>query len=203
MYTGKLVVAGPAADVRRFVETAREKPAFGRPRGQPLAPLLFQALLPLGDRSPECFYGTSSDKPSDVWEDEPTALRVGVLQVAYNFQTRSAPPERWVVHVSKRWPSLRFVLGYVKPGAGVAGSIYVRSGNGTRYTVGARRIAAAYAAHRRCWEPDPADKEYEEIRLWAEAEVDWDVMDLAVARWKPFLRARPGLRSRNLSGRKR
>jgi hypothetical protein len=146
IFNGRLVVAGPAADVRRFVEAAREKPAFGRPRGQPLAPLLFQALLPLGDRSPECYYGTSSDKPSHVWEDEPTALRVGVLLVAYNFQTRSAPPERWVVHVSKRWPSLRFVLGYVKPGTAVAGSIYVRAGKAARYTVGARRIAPAYAA---------------------------------------------------------
>lgn len=199
-YNGKLVVAGPAADVRRFVEGAREKRAFGHPRRRPLS---FQALLPLGDRSPECLYGTSSHEPSDVWEDEPTTLRMGVLQVAYNFQTQSAPPERWAVHLSKQWPSLRFVLGHVKPGTAVAGSIYARVGKAARYMVGARRIAAAYAAHRRCWKPDPADKVYEETRLWAEVEVDWDVMDLAVARWDHLLRARTGVRSRNLSDRRR
>jgi hypothetical protein len=203
MFNGKLVVAGPAADVRRFVDAAREKPVFGRPPSRSLAPLSFHALLPLGDRSPECLYGTSSQEPSDVWENEPATHRMGVLQVAYNYQTQSAPPERWVGHLSKRWPSLRFVLGHVKPGTAVAGSIYVRAGNATRYTVGARRIAAAHAAHRRCWKPDPADKVYEEIRLWAEVEVDWDVMDLAVARWDRLLRARTGVRSPNLSGRSR
>lgn len=52
MVNGRLVVAGPVADVRRFVDAAREKPTFGRRRGRPLAPLSFQALLPLGDRSP-------------------------------------------------------------------------------------------------------------------------------------------------------
>lgn len=186
-HTATLVVAGPAGDVRRFKKTARERPAFGRPRTRPLAPLSFRALAPLGDRSPQCLYGTSSQEPSDVWEDEPMTLGAGVLQVAYNFETPSAPPERLIVHVSKRWPSLRFVLGYVKLGTGAAGSIYVRVGKVTRYAVGTRRIAAAYAAHRRFWKPDPTDKMYEEARRWAECEVDWDVMDLAVARWDRFL----------------
>jgi hypothetical protein len=202
-YTGKLVVAGEAAEVRRFVEAAREKPAFGRPRGRPFAPLSFQALLPLGYRSPKRLYGTSSRQPSDVWADEPTTLGEGVLHAGYNFQTQSAPPERWLVHVSKRWPFLRFVLGYVKFGTGAARSIYVRAGQAARYTVSSRRIAAAYAAHRRCWKPDPTDKVYEEVRQWAEFEVDWDVMDLAVTRWDRFLRAGAGVRSRGRRDRRR
>jgi hypothetical protein len=44
---------------------------------------------------------------------------------------------------------------------------------------------------------------YEEIRLWAEVEVDWDVMDLAVARWDRLLRTRAGVKSRSLPDRNR
>ena len=190
MCHNQLAVAGPAAELRKFMKAAREKPAFGRPRqrGQARAPLSFQALLPLGDRSPEDCYGTPSDEPSFGWENEPETFRKGVLQVGYNFETRCAPPQRWVVQVSKGWPFLRFVLGYVKPDTDLAGSIYVRAGKTTAYTMGARRKEVAYAAHRRCWKADPTDPVYEETRLAMEIEIVWDLLDFLIARWERQLR---------------
>jgi hypothetical protein len=190
MCNGKLLVAGPVAELRRFVEAAREKPVPGerRRRGQALNPLSFGSLLPLGDESPEGYYGTPSEEPWDVWGDEPTTVRKGLLRVVYGFQTKWAPPGYWVVHVSKRWPTLRFVLGYVEPNTDMAGSIYARAGKATEYTMGARRKAAIYAELRRRFNVKDTDDEDQDRLLEAEIEGDWKVMDCVIARWERILR---------------
>ena len=60
-------------------------------------------------------WGTKWDVEEILAEDEDTDY------IGISFETAWSPPIEWVIAVSKKFPSLYFVLTYSEPGMGFAG----------------------------------------------------------------------------------
>ena len=193
---GRLEV-GPAAEVRRFIRRARpqrfrraSRPRRTRPRRRPLAsPLLHRAGAAAPPEEPEAIpedYGTVSTEPLDPWRDPVEEVAPGLLRVAYGFQTRWSPPDRWALAVAPQFPACCFVLGWVEPNMDLAGSLVTGRGATRRYQLGARRKERVYEKHQRggrrgCGGARSRRRRYD---LFADWDADAEVSDLLIARWE-------------------
>ena len=68
-------------------------------------------------------WGTKWDVPSD------TVLTVGEKEIYGWFDTAWAPPVKWLVYVSKEFPTLTFTLYFSEGGVGFYGSFSAKNGS--------------------------------------------------------------------------
>ena len=116
-----LTVSGPAEDVARFQNQAKEAAPRKRTKPPPPAPVVFsfQNLLPIPPR------GSGNVAPETVrdwclrhWGCRSGALRTrlvgdtGAGCLLYEFATPWSPPVPFIRELSERWPTLVFILSY-------------------------------------------------------------------------------------------
>jgi hypothetical protein len=202
----KLVVIGPREDVQQFVRDAEPLPdAPGE--ADPSAPLSFGRLRPLRKKEdPVDVYGTKWLEPDQVSRSRIRRRRSG-YEVEYQFITAWGEPYPMMEDVSKRYPTLEFILAAVAPSADCANAWFIHRGHSDNWVVPDedrermyKRIIRGYGAK------DMDDLEGDDSWL-ADIEYDQKSIDFATAYWTPerrkALRAAWTRRSRKSSGRRK
>lgn len=195
----RLVVSGPHADVRRFIEAAHPVPRGGKARTRARgAPLSFRRLRPLGKgEDPSDAYGTPWHEPTDV--SRSTLTRKGATaSVTYGFLTKWAEPRALIEWVSARHPRLDFVLGAVAPAVGESGSTYFRAGRGRSWAMPGRPRERLYRhIYERAGVGVDDENLDEDTEFWLDIEFDHALIEAVVAHWTRARRraARAGWRS--------
>jgi hypothetical protein len=189
-WINRLVVSGPVDEVRRFQDCA----ATGKPQSATaLSFKKLQALVHEDDR-------VGLDKPVDPWDDSNKSNPDGVgpphaearhhpgfMDLEYNFSLVRFEPDDLLVQVSRLFPRLCFVLGWVAPANDEAGSRFIQNGDVLeRWLSDAERESLRDDAYRRLGlDPDygstapPDDNE----ALWADWEGDWAQLQAVVECW--------------------
>ena len=131
-----LRVSGPAADLKRSQNQAREVAAPQRTEHEPVPEVFsFQSLLPI---PPELIGANSQGAARDWcllhWGCRSRAVRTVQASttrdagVIYQFETPWSPPVPFLRKLSVLWPSLVFALNYEEPLAGFRGSARAAAG---------------------------------------------------------------------------
>ena len=88
-------------------------------------------------------------------------------------------PDLLLTKVSRLFPSLTFVLGWVAPSVDEAASKCIQNGKVTRYDLPADRVGDIRAAKYKEWGEDCLDADWE---------ADWEMLDEVVKHWDKFFR---------------
>ena len=122
-----LVVEGPEAEIAAFKEKAAASPAEEDTTSGDAEVMKFENFIPVPAEVEEQEYGNGQDD----WEIEHWGCKWGANnsaittasenRVHYVFQTPWTPPLAFMEQVSRDWPSLRLMLGYVETGCGFLG----------------------------------------------------------------------------------
>lgn len=171
----RLVVSSAHKDVRRFVREARparDSSEAWRGDGAPVA-LSFQRLMPIvEDQNASDIYGTPWHEPEEVTRSHVERVTSSRARVTYGFVTKWAEPHLLIRDVSRRYPSLDFVVGAVAPAVDEANSWYFRAGRGRNWKMGGReRNRIRSEAYRRNGITDPNDAD-----LWDDVVADHALM---------------------------
>ena len=128
-----LVVEGPEAEIAAFKEKAAAAPAENT-TSEVAEVLKLENFIPVPADVAEVAYGNGQDD----WEIEHWGCTLGAInsaittelenRVHYVFQTPWTPPLAFMEQVSRDWPSLRLMLGYVETGCGFLGIAKVAAG---------------------------------------------------------------------------
>jgi hypothetical protein len=129
-WINRLVVSGPTEEVLAFQKAAQSTDA-GKSTSFSFAQL--QALLPRAERQ-------GLEIPVDPWDDDSESNGVGVpetverdtptmLDLVYRFRLEEYAPDALLVRVSRLFPHVCFVLGWVAPNVGEQASRFVQDGN--------------------------------------------------------------------------
>jgi hypothetical protein len=181
-WINRLIVRGPAKDVESFTKAATdlrivrhqlEKPSKrGLQHG-----LSFKALL---SGLPAMWARRLDRDITDPWDlslDRPVRFARGMIERTYRFQLRHYEPDSLLAEVSKQYPRLSFVLGWVDPNSDDQASRFIHAGHSVLYRLPERRKRAIQARV-----PGEGSADESEI-LSALIEADWAMMDAVVDHW--------------------
>jgi len=178
----RLIVSGPAKDVESFAKAATDprilKRQLEKPskRG-PQCGLSFNALLSGLPASWTTRLDREVTEPWDLSPDRPVRLKGEMIERTYRFQLRHYDPDTLLTAVSKQYPRLCFVLGWVDPNSDDQASRFIHSGHSALYRLGEKRKRVLRARV-----PEEGTADESEI-FWALIEADWAMMDAVVAHW--------------------
>jgi hypothetical protein len=147
----------------------------GRPGSGPSA--IFRADMLVGE-SQEIF----AERMENVGQ--------GISKKRYIFQVRNDDGRDHFRAISRRYPSLDFVLAYYDVNVGEYGSYLIRDGSSRAYTVPSEIIESVMAKH----EYDPDSEDADEFGFW---EASYELADMAEARWLKLSYRRFGVNSRD------
>ena len=123
-------------------------------------------------------------------------LGQGLSQKGYSFDVRNDDGRGHFRKISRRYPSLHFVLAYGDPNIGEFGSYLMRDGRSQRYLVPEDLIESTILKHGYDYERDEhpkGNKMYDEDNELAYMEASWDLMDQAEERWLNLVYKRLGI----------
>jgi hypothetical protein len=103
----------------------------------------------------------------------------------YRFELRRYEPDLLLTKVSKLFPKLTFILGWVAPNVDEAASKFIRNGIVRRYRMPDDQMGEIRAAKYKEWGEDCLD---------ADIEADWAMLDEAVRHWDKVLSCLKGLK---------
>ncbi len=98
----------------------------------------------------------------------------------YNFQGRNTDHVDHFVQISRRYPTLAFVLVYSDPNGDWHGSYLLRNGRRRHWRVPPRTTEAIMKRHIRAAGVSDED---DEALFWVENEAYWEMMDIAEQKW--------------------
>ena len=200
-WINRLCVCGPARDVDVFAVTAndpwiaRHQLAARPKRGRPLG-LSFGALI----RSlPAQRVRQLEQRVTEPWElslDSPIRLGDGMVARTYRFQLTDYEPDALLTEVSRKYPGLCLILGWIDPNTDDQASRFMHRGRSILYRLSRRRKVVLQASV-----PEAGTADEDEI-AWALVEADWAMMDAVMAHWDQKVRSvlRETLTTRNHRG---
>jgi hypothetical protein len=116
-------------------------------------------------------------EPWDLSIDPPERLEGGMIERIYRFQLRHYEPDPLLVEVSRQYPNLCFVLGWVDPNWDDQASRFIHVGRSPLYRLPQRRKRVLQAAV-------PKDGDADDVEIfWASVHADWAMMDAVVSHW--------------------
>jgi hypothetical protein len=116
----------------------------------------------------------------DLRSERIETLEPGLAKKVYRFQVRNDDGHEHFCQVSRRFPTLCFVLVYWDPHNPPSGSFLIARGRARRYELPDEVCEAVMARHGYSADSDDGD----EWRYW---EASWELMDLAEAHWQRAL----------------
>lgn len=178
----RLMVLGPRSDVMRFARDARpqvlEAPKLRRIVGtvirEPRPKDIFALDMMIGEGQELC-------------AERMRSLGRGLSEKEYVFEVAREDERHHFRKVSRRYPSLYFVLSYHANNIGEYGSYLIRDGRSQWYRVPDNTTDSVMAKHG--WDENGNDDDNE--LAWLEA--SWELTDLAEARWLNVVYKRLGL----------
>jgi len=188
-WISRLVVRGPAGDVEAFAKMATDPRIRAhqfdnstKHRGR--LGLSFTALLA---RLPPGWGAQLDHDITEPWAlslDRPVRLKGGMLERAYRFQLSHYVPDALLVQVSKQYPRLCFVLGWVEPNIDEQASRFIHAGHSSLYRLPEKRKRVLQAGvPADTTGGNPAATDGNDAVLWALVEADWAMMDAVVSHW--------------------
>ncbi|HXG51499.1 MAG TPA: hypothetical protein VNN77_08870 [candidate division Zixibacteria bacterium] len=180
-WINRLVVSGPAADVRAFAKAAVgfEPPDFDSPSDKPVkVGLSLGTLYELLPSRAKRRVPPVEDEPADLVCERLVVGKTGNAEKIYRFQLAAYEPDLLLTAVSRLFPRLVFVLGWVAPAVDEAASKLIRNGTVRRYRMPGKRLHEIYAARYEEWGEDCLD---------ADIEGDWMALDEVVEHWRDCL----------------
>jgi len=187
-WINRLVVSGPAAEVRAFQTSA----ASGEgPSQTSLSFTRLQAQLPAEgqhglDAPVEPWDDSSASNPSGVSAPETQARQIpGMTRLVYRFSLDGYEPDTLLIRVSKLFLHLCFVLGWVAPSVDDQTSRFIHNGHTLVYHASDRqKVSLRAKAYRRYGlSVDAASESTDDGALWADVEADWALLDTVVKHW--------------------
>jgi hypothetical protein len=181
-WINRLVVRGPAGEVNSFATAATDprivRHQLARPlRSRPGLGLCFSRLLARLPVSVKARLNSDITEPWDLSIDPPERLEGGMIERIYRFQLRHYEPDSLLVEISRQYPKLCFVLGWVDPNADDQASRFIHVGRSPLYRLSQRRKRVLQAAV-------PKDGYADDVEtFWASVHADWAMMDAVVSHW--------------------
>jgi hypothetical protein len=191
-FNTRLIVSGPKLAMQRFARHASRAAALAGDEKEWIKRSVTAIAAQLGDEkaarafektqklNPHFF--TYSFKFGEGGDLSSTPMRrVGRhFEKKYVFQMKGTDGRDYFPDVSRDWPDLQFVLVTACEDEFLASLI--QRGRLRQYTLPSRRFEAILK--KRGYDPEDGSDEY---LYW---ESTWEAMDLAEAKWRPFLGAR-------------
>ena len=190
-WINRLVVTGPVKNVKVFAKAATgfQSPEFGSRSKKPVKLLLsFTALYNLLPTKAQKRVPEIEDEPADLISERLVTRKNGKAEKIYRFQLSRYEPDLLLRQVSKLFPCLTFILGWVAPNVDEAASKFIRNGTILRYIMSGDRRSDIRVSKYKEWGEDCLDADWE---------ADWLMLDEVVEHWdKARLQAAKGQRTR-------
>jgi hypothetical protein len=180
-WINRLVVAGPAADVKAFARAASgfRPPEFDSPSDKSVkTPLSFEALYQSLPAKARKNIGEIEDEPADLVSERLVTGKKRNGKKSYGFMLTRYEPDLLLTEVSKLFPRLYFILGWVSPSVDEAVSKFIRNGRAKRYSIPDKRREEIRTSKYKEWGEDCFE---------ADIEADWDMLDDVVKHWDKIL----------------
>jgi hypothetical protein len=180
-WINRLVVAGPVKDVQKFARVAMAfvPPDFGICSRKPVkAALCFESLYKLLPASGRKRVSYIEQEPEDLTCERLVMSNNGTGHKEYKFMLSCYEPDSLFIEVSRIFPFLCFVLGWVAYHVDEAASKFIRHGKVRRFDLPDRRCRQIWAIKNKEWGEDS----YE-----ADTEADWAMLDAVVSHWDKTL----------------
>ena len=181
-WINRLAVRGPATEVTSFATAANDRRLVKRQLAKPSRStstlgLSFRKLLEHVPASVKPRLNSDITEPWDLSIDPVERVKSGMVERVYRFQLRHYEPDPLLVEVSRQYPRLCLVLGWVDPNSDDQASRFIHAGRSSIYRLSQRRKRSFYAGM-----PKEGDADDAEI-FWAHVEADWAMMDAVVSHW--------------------
>ncbi len=118
------------------------------------------------------------DEPGDLTCERLVIGKNGNGQKIYRFMLSRYEPDLLLIEISKLFPRLCFILGWVAPNIDEAASKFIRTGTARQYRMPGKRRSEIRASKYKEWGEDCLD---------ADIEADWVMLDEVVSRWDTIL----------------
>jgi len=187
-WINRLVVAGPVEDAKAFAKAATgfEPPEFDSPSDKPVkTPLSFEALYNLLPAKAKRHVPNIEDEPAGLISERLVTRKKGNAEKIYRFELSRYEPDSLLTEVSKLFPPLILLLGWVAPSVDEACSKFIKNGKVRRYRLSADRSGEIRASKYKEWGEDCLD---------ADIEADWLMLDEVVKHWDKVLFRLKGLK---------
>lgn len=147
----RLIVAGRRSDVLSFSRLSRVRPfsMFG----------------------PDMLHGEADDLRSERIK----TLEPGFAKKEYRFQIRNDDGRKHFCRLSRKFPTVCFVLVYFDANSPPSGSFFISRGRALSYELPVQLHEAVMARHGASEDSD---------NDWGYCEASWELMDLAEAHWQ-------------------
>jgi hypothetical protein len=181
-WINRLVVRGPAKDVETFAKMATDPRILGDQFDEPSRRrqrlgLSFNAFLNGLPAERRAQLHRKVTEPWDLSLDPLVSLAGGMVERTYRFMLRHYEPDALLTEVSKQYPHLCFVLGWVEPNVDDQASRFIHAGHSFLYRLPEKRKRVLQAAV-------PADGTAPEDKiLSALIEADWAMLDAVLSHW--------------------
>jgi hypothetical protein len=174
-------VLGPSEDVKAFARAASgcRPPEFDSPSDKPVkTPLSFETLYNLLPAKARRNVHEVEDEPYDLVSERFVTGKNGNGEKSYAFMSTRYEPDLLLTEVSKLFPCLCFILGWVAPNVDEAASKLIRNGTVKQYRMPGNQRSRIRASKYKEWGEDC---------LEADIEADWDMLDEVVKHWDEML----------------
>jgi hypothetical protein len=177
------VVVGPIDDVRAFVRAAvgSQPPDWDSSSTKPVRlSLSFSAFYKRLPPSAKRRVPEVESEPYELNSDRMVLRKDGHAEKTYRFELSHYEPDLLLTEVSKLFPRLCFILGWVAPNVDEAASKFIRAGK-----VRLHRMSDSRREEIR----EGKCKEWGEDSFEADIEGDWVMLDEIVEHWTPTVTA--------------
>lgn len=194
-----LTVVGASTEVKRFARRAGKKPPGPLewvPDIMVVGSDVIRVSRPRGRRddifNPDMWVGEGGE----LWADRMKDIGDGLSLKRYHFQIRNDDGRQHFRNVSRRYPSLSFVLADYWYSPDECRSFLLQNGRTREYEVpdDVRNAILAKSGHDPDLESD--DDDDQELNYWNGWYGSWDVMDMVESRWLNVILRRHRRRSR-------
>ena len=176
-WINRLVVSGPVGDVRGLARgaTGFDAQTLGLPfRNAKKLSLSFRTLYNLLPARARKGVPRVEEEPGDLTCKRLMLGPNGSARKSYSFVLRRYEPDTLFIGISRLFPRLCFILGWVAPNIDEAASKFIKNGKAKRYNMPAKRRGEI----RSC-----KYKEWGEDCLGADWEADWLMLDEVISHW--------------------
>jgi hypothetical protein len=159
-WINRLVVAGPIGDVKAFAKSAIGfgPPDFWDSANKPAKlSLSFAALYDLLPAKAQRCVPKVDDEPADLVSERSVTGKNKNGEKIYRFQLSSYEPDLLLTEISKLFPGLSFILGWVAPNVDEACSKLIKDGKVRRFDLSVNRRETIRASKYKEWGEDCLD----------------------------------------------